>query len=431
MVKYSIKAHLRIDKKNFETGECPVTLVVIMNSKVFKMGQASIKVHPDFWNKKEGLIDVSKLNKASKNYRNQKADYEELNKLILHRISEFNRFMLEQERLGVVVTPDKMKSFFEVGKRISFYDFWDKQVELMKPSLRESTLYSYENTKKILKEFRPNLDFGDFSPELITQFDNYLTVVRKNSNGGKFSRHKNLKTILRLAVIAKLIEANPYQAFKIKEAKGNRMRLTFSELITVKDLILSDKHKLLEDNRKMFLFSCFTGLRFSDVQQLMWKDISFGEAKLEMKMLKTSDSIRLPLVPDALQILREQRNHQIGETFVFKRITGQAVNRSLKEIMKEAKIDKHITYHCARHTFATVNLQIGTDIYQVKDLLGHKNIGVTQIYAKTLQMSVDKSMRHFGQMLTMKSNEVQSEYQKSNQESQDEYQNPTQASQIG
>lgn len=399
MKKYSIKAHLRTDKMDTETKECPVTLVVVMNCKGIRVGQASIKVNSTVWDKKKGLVDISKLNKNAKDYKSQKADYEELNKTISHQISDFNRFMLEQERLNIKVTPDKVRRFFEMGKTVSFFDFWDSQVSLMKPHLRPSTLYSYENTKKILKLFRPNLDFGDFTTELIKRFDNYLTEERGNNDGGRYNRHKNLKAVLRAAMHNKLIEENPYQFFKVKEAKGDRMRLTLSELLMFKRLVLPDEHRNLEEVKNMFLFSCYTGLRFSDIQNLKWRDISFDEAKLDVRMIKTSDNIRIPLIPDALHILHDLRDYQIGERYIFKRITNQAINRSIKVLIDLIGIKKRITFHCGRHTFATVNLQVGTNIYQVKDLLGHKSIADTQIYAKNLQLSVDESMNHFGQML--------------------------------
>ena len=92
--------------------------------------------------------------------------------------------------------------------------------------------------------------------------------------------------------------------------------------------------------------------------------------------------------------------------FVFKRITNQAINRSIKTIMKEAGIDKKMTYHCSRHTFATVHLELGTSLYQVKDLLGHASIDDTQIYAKNLQSTVDKSMNKFGEMFVSHVNQI-------------------------
>ena len=397
-MNYSIRAGLRIDKADKETGECPVSLYVILDSRFLKFRISAQSVHPDFWNKKAGLVDISKLSKNSA-YKRLKADYEELNEFILDQISDFKNYMMEQRRLKFTVTPDKVRGYFKSGKSTGFYEFWDDRVELMKPRLKESTLSSYQNTKEILKLFRPTMTFGDINLDFIKRFDNYLTTERGNHAGGKYNRHKNLKAILKEALRAKLLEEDPYVGFKGEPVKGNRKFLTFEEVVKIKDLVLSEEHRGLESIKNMFLFSCLTGLRFSDVQNLRWKDVSFDEKKIEIKMVKTSNPLKLALIPDALEILNGLKGFRHPESFVFKRITNQAINRSIKTVMGEAGIKKQITFHCARHTFATVHLEIGTSIYQVKDMLGHQSVKDTQIYAKNLQKEMDGSMDKFGQIL--------------------------------
>jgi len=395
--RYSIRVGLRTDKANEETGICPVSFLVILKSKPLKFAVSAQAVHPDLWDKKAGMVDISKVRKSAK-YRSLKSDYEALNVFISHQISEFKKYMMEQDMMGIAVTPDKVRAYFKSGKSLGFYQFWDERVELMRPQLRQSTIDSYENTKKILQLFRPNLDFGDINLDLIKRFDNYLTSVRNNNAGGKYNRHKNLKAILKEALRLKLIDENPYAYFKGEAVKGNRKYLTFEEVIKVRNLVLSEKHQGLEGIKNMFLFSCLTGLRFSDIQNLRWKDISFDEQRLEIKMVKTSNPLKLTIIPDALSILEGLKGFRHPENFVFKRITNQAINRSVKTVISEAGINKKITFHCARHTFATVHLELGTSIYQVRDLLGHQNIEDTQIYAKNLQKEVDLSMNRFGKM---------------------------------
>lgn len=397
-MSYSIKAYLRIDKQNAATGQCPVALVVILQGKQLKFTISNQQIHPGVWDKSKGVVDISKLPKNAE-HKTVKGDCEELNRFILQKVSDFNRFMLEQGRLRISVTPERVKLFMAMGRIQNFYTFWDEQMDLMKPQLKSSTMFSYENTKKILMEFKPHLEFGDFNLELIRKFDNYLTTVRNNHTGGKYNRHKNLKAILKQALRSKLIDENPYQYFKVEAAKGNRMRLSLEELKVLKNLTLPDEHRNLEKVKDMFLFGCYTGLRFSDMQNLKWKDIDFAESKIELTMVKTSNNIRIALIPDVIQILQNLRKYQLRESYVFKRITNQAMNRSLKVIMGLVGTKKRITFHCARHTFATIHLEVGTNIYQVKDLLGHQSIADTQIYAKNLQESIDNSMAHFGQML--------------------------------
>ncbi len=398
MIDATIRAGLRKDKANKVTGKCPVALFAICQRKLIKKGIVGHSVHPDHWDETVGLVDITKLPRNS-NYKRLKADYEALNEFILDQTSDFKNYLMEQKRMKAIITPDKIRGYFNTGASIGFYEFWDERVELMRPRLRESTIAGYEKTKAILKLFRPTLSFGDITLDFIKRWDNYLTIKRGNHAGGKYNRHKNFKSILKEALMAKLIEENPYVGFKGEPVKGNRKFLTMEEVIKLKTLVLSDEHRGLEAIKNMFLFGCLTGLRFSDVQNLRWKDILFEEKKMEIKMVKTSNPLKLALVQDALEILNGLKGFRHPESFVFKRITNQAANRSLKTLMKEAEINKRITFHCARHSFATVHLEIGTSIYQVKDMLGHQSIKDTQIYAKNQQKQVDLSMDNFGSKL--------------------------------
>ena len=396
-MRYSIKAYLKLDKKNETTGKSPIELIVTANGRRTKFCINNYATE-DIWDGKRGLIDISKVMK-SKEYRKSKSFYESLNEQILQKISEFRLFMMAQERFGVVISIDIIRSFFKASTGISFYAFWDDQIKIMIPKLRPSTILSYQDTKKILMKFRPRLDFGDFSLDTIKNFDNYLITERTNSDGGRFNRHKNLRSILNLAIMNKHIRDNPYAHFKIKPAKGNREFLTCDEVKKLKVFCLPDEHKNLQGVFDMFLFACYTGLRYSDIQNLKWKNVRLDEGRIEIEMVKTTSSLKQMLVSDATDILRKLRQIRNPEHFVFKRITNQAMNRSLKVIMKEAKVNKTITFHCARHTFATILIEAGESIYNVKGLLGHQNVENTQIYANLQQKGLDRSMTKLDKLL--------------------------------
>jgi integrase len=375
----------------------PIELIVNANGRRTKFC-ISNKATEDIWDSKRGLIDISKVSR-SKEFRKLKSFYESLNDQIQQKISEFRLFMMEQERFGTDVSVDIIRSFFNVGRNISFYTFWDEQIEMMRPKLKPSTILSYQDTKKILMKFRPRLDFGDFSIDTVKKFDNYLITERANSDGGRFNRHKNLKSMLKLAVMNKHLKDNPYTHFKIRPAKGNREFLTFDEVKSLKAFCLPEDHRNLQGVFDMFLFACYTGLRYSDIQNLKWKNVRLDEGKIEIDMVKTTSNLKQMLVSDAIDILRNLRQIRNPEHFVFKRITNQAINRSLKVIMREAKVNKPITFHCARHTFATILIEAGQSIYNVKGLLGHQNVENTQIYAKLLQKGLDGSMAELNKLL--------------------------------
>ena len=397
-MSYSVKAYLKLDKKDKESGRCPIGILVTLNSRTTKFTLSNHFAWESIWDKRNGLINISLVQK-DKEHLKDKVYFEEINDAIKLKQSQFKLFMLEQERMQIDMSVEKIRTFFRGGSSLSFFKFWDEQFELMKPKFKSSTILSYQDTKKILMKFRSRLDFGDIDLQLIKKFDNYLIEERKNSAGGRFNRHKNLKCILKQAILNKQIKENPYDHFKIEPAKGKRNFLSLEEVKTLSLLQLPKEHQDLKEVFNMFIFSCYTGLRYSDLQNLRWKNVSIAESKIEVKMVKTSADLNLPLVPQAVDIIKSLSRFNHPESFVFKRITNQALNRSLKVVMKEAKIEKDITFHCARHTFATILIEIGESIYNVKGLLGHQDVQNTQIYAKLLQKELNTSMTNLAQRI--------------------------------
>ena len=142
-------------------------------------------------------------------------------------------------------------------------------------------------------------------------------------------------------------------------------------------------NKRLEDIKNAYLFSCFCGLRISDIMLLKWKNIikDRGAYTLEIVMKKTKDPIYLPLSDQALKWLPSQSG-KTAEDKVFYIPLFNYVNPALAEWAKKAGLNKHMTFHTARHTFATMMLTLGADLYTVSKLLGHSDVKITQVYAK-------------------------------------------------
>ena len=137
--------------------------------------------------------------------------------------------------------------------------------------------------------------------------------------------------------------------------------------------------------KKAFLFSCFTGLRYSDMKALNWSEIhSAADGKTEYidhVQIKTKDRVTIPLSEEAKRWMPE-RIEGMDNIFHQLKITHTTVEVVLKEWMETAGIQKHITYHCSRHTAATMLLTLGASIYVVSKILGHKSIKMTDVYAK-------------------------------------------------
>jgi len=139
-----------------------------------------------------------------------------------------------------------------------------------------------------------------------------------------------------------------------------------------------------DETRRAALFSALTGLRFSDIEKLTWGEISGTDEspRIEFRQKKTKGVVYMPISPQALELCGRREN---AKNVVFPNITaGEHVNETIAAWVKRAGITKKITFHCFRHTFATLQIAGGTDIYTVSKLLGHSSVTTTQIYAKVV-----------------------------------------------
>lgn len=194
-----------------------------------------------------------------------------------------------------------------------------------------------------------------------------------------------LSAALNAAVRADRLGENPFMLLsadeRIKKPVSQRQFLTVEE---VKRLIATDCR--IDIIKRAYLFSCYTSLRISDVRALRWKNVVCNEGKylLAFVMKKTSVPNYTPLSVKAMEWMPE-RGESTDDDLVFKDLPSSVViGQVLKEWSKAAKIDKHVTYHTSRHTFGTMMLTAGADLYTTSKLMGHADVRTTQIYAKII-----------------------------------------------
>jgi len=178
------------------------------------------------------------------------------------------------------------------------------------------------------------------------------------------------------------MEKNPYSDFTIKSQEGKRMFLTSDEVKKIMELKITPDKQYLDKIRDTFLFSCFCGLRFSDMESLTWNHIT--EEAICIRMKKTNKEVTIPLIPQTKKLLDKYKpnQYQLKGEKIFPTISNQKTNDYLKEVGKLAGIKKTITTHIGRHTFATMHISAGTHMLNLRDLLGHHDIAMTEIYAK-------------------------------------------------
>lgn len=209
-------------------------------------------------------------------------------------------------------------------------------------------------------------------------------------------------SIMESAIREGLVSQNPFKLLDKKEKPQKKSAekefLTIDELKRVMDTPC--RYPIV---KRAFLFCCFTGLRFSDMRTLEWKHIHESadnkSCYIEKEQVKTGNTVVVPLSAEALKWMPEQQN---DKKLVFHelKITQTTVEVVLKEWMEEAGIQKHITYHCSRHTAATMWLTLGANLYVVSKLLGHRSIKVTEVYAKIVDQTKIDTMNLVNNMFS-------------------------------
>lgn len=258
--------------------------------------------------------------------------------------------------------------------KINFVEYFQKIAE--ERDRRNSKVY--KNTLNYLKKFTKNsIQIGQINESWIAEFQKYmLKYVSQNS---VWVYMNTLKAGINKAYREKLIQVNPLHYFRenVKRIETKKEYLTIDEIETLINTKCGN-----DDVKRAFLFSCFTGLRISDVRNLEWEDVK--DDMIDFRQKKTKGYEYIPLSKTAVDLLnfKDGNIHKLRTGKIFDLLSKDYANVIVKEWVKRAGITKKITYHNSRHTFATLSLSQGVDLFTVSKLLGHCNVRVTQVYAK-------------------------------------------------
>lgn len=282
---------------------------------------------------------------------------------------------------------------------------WVEKYTKEENGLTPASMRSKRNAQARVEQYllyigKPNLALKEVDKDFCKGFIAFLKTCTFN-NGKKTLGSttcrifmNRLAAALNMAVREGLIDNNPFKLLDAKEKpqKKSAMRefLTIEELRTL--IATPCRYEIV---KKAFLFSCFTGLRYSDMMALKWNEIhKAADGKtlyIEHEQVKTKNMVTIPLSNEALKWMPRKSK---GDERVFHqlRITSTTVEVVLGEWMQEAGIQKHITYHCSRHTAATLLLTLGADLYTVSKILGHRSIRMTEVYAKIVDKKKIETM---------------------------------------
>ena len=275
----------------------------------------------------------------------------------------------------------------------------DDVAQLVGISKTKATLQKYEVTRKHLENFvkyKYNISdiyIKEITPMFIRDFEVYMMTI---GNCGANTTAKFMQFFKRIVLIARennLLHSDPFATYKIRLQKVDRGYLTKNEITIMAQKEFASER--LEQVRDLFVFSCFCGLAYIDLKNLSYNNIVIGNDGgqwIVTKRQKTNTSVNVPLLEIPKMILEKYRG-QFNDGRILPIISNQKLNSYLKEIGDVCGIQKNLTFHLARHTFATTTtLAAGVPIETVSKMLGHTNISTTQIYARVTNDKIGKDM---------------------------------------
>ena len=245
---------------------------------------------------------------------------------------------------------------------------------------------------------RSDLSMLELTPDFIKEFAVFLSTDRGLQNGSIWTNCMWLKGVVMRAHFNGLIPRNPFAQFHISPNIKEREYLTEEELKTLMTHEFADAK--LSYIRDIFVFASFTALSFVDVKELTTDDIVEvnGEKWILSKRHKTKVPFQVKLLDIPLQIIKRYEKFQTNKS-VFPNLNYWSICKPLKKMIKECGITKDISFHVARHGFATLALSKGMPIESVSRVLGHTNIVTTQLYAKITTQKIDHDLTMFGDKL--------------------------------
>lgn len=408
-------------------------LFYIKNSKVNKAGKTSVnaritidgvrsefsighQVPTDKWESKTGKMagfsaEAKILNRHIETVSNK--IYECYNQIM----SEQNSFTATDVRDKYLGKDKKQKMLLEI-----FQTHNDQAEALIGKDFAAGTIERYKTAKKHVQAFleheyhKKDIPVKCVDNKFITGFEYFLKTNLKCAHNTSLKYIANFKKIVRLAYANDWIDKDPFVNYKAKLRPVIREYLTEEEIQTLADKTF--KTARLELVKDIFLFSCFTGLAYCDVQKISSDDIIFGidgHKWIKTTRTKTKTTVSIPVLPTAMVIIEKYKTHPevLIKGLLLPILTNQKMNAYLKEIADLCKINKNLTFHVARHTFATtVTLTNGVPIESVSKMLGHKSLKTTQHYAKILDRKVSDDMNILRERMKEKHSFLQNETKK-------------------
>ena len=342
--------------------------------------RTNLYLKPEHWNSRNAQVD-------------NHPQAHDLNSMLFEFVLHLQAIELSLWKRGIPVTLSLLKDAIKKDKPVNVTFPVFAKIYVQESDRKRGAKENLMTTITVLQEFRPGLDFKDITYTFLKEFEVHLK--EKGNSVNTIAKHlRQLRTLVNEAINQGYIpsDAYPFRKYKIKQEKGRKEFLTPDELKRLENL---DVDKKLRHVLDAFLFCCYTGLRYSDFCQLTPENIIRvnGKRWLYFKSVKTDVEIRLPL-----HLLFEGKALAVLERYDivtdFAKIgPNSEANKYLAQLAAFARIRKHITYHTARHTCATLLVHQGVPITTVQKLLGHTSVRTTEVYSEVLSNTIIRDLK--------------------------------------
>jgi integrase/recombinase XerD len=368
MVSYSVKLKHNVSRIQ-KDGRSSLYLLVIINRVSYPL-PLNLKWPADLVNNKDGCIYPRKRKDPDFN------DYQLIIDTELKKVNEiFKIYRIQDRALTMELFLDELQN---MDRRQSFLAYMKDRIDTRykQKEISAQTRKNATGTYKKLKSFRPDIPFYAVDKKFLQKFVHHLRL-KGNASGTIWSRIKDLKTYLHMADEDGITVNKDFEKFSNPSPSSSLTYLEDEELNRL--VTLFNANKLMETENqalRAFLFSCFTSLRISDVQLADWNWMQMGEELrfVPKKNKRFNKEVTVPISKLAKSFIQ----HRTGKFFYLP--TDQEINRSLKDIAKKAGIKKRLTFHVARHTFASQYYKKYQNVVTLKEILGHSKIETTMIY---------------------------------------------------
>lgn len=376
MEYFNVKPIMRTDKLR-KDGKCPVYLLVTIKGKIIKT-PVGIDGYIDEWDNETRLFS-----EQASSVRNT---------ILKKKIAAIEEFLWQQVAAGNEISTDLVKIQFGKRNNKGFYALLEQCYESKLRVLAPATKRHYLLVKRRLLEFQEDVPLNKINQDFLIGFENFLRS-KGIGDGGVGTHHKVLRVILNYGIRKKVIRENPYTYFKVKRESPHHVPLSEEQIKAIQSVTIEmGPNKLnrgLDLTRDLFLFSCYTALRFSDVLSLTKKQLV--SSCLTLKQSKTGSIVQIPLLDRANAIVEKYISPD--REMIFPPLTNQTANRHLKRIAKLCGIDINIHFHLSRHSFGYIMAGRGMNAFALSKVMGHSSIKTTMLYVNQNITAVREQMK--------------------------------------